>query len=189
LSQPKIPSDRRGLENFIADLDKQRADLEARAEALRSEYTRQIKAGNADAALAAKRETESIPIKTEILTVKIESAKSRLSVLLANEPAAQKIRGQIIENWKQIKVHSDAIDAAGETVRRDFAAIKNLEKDLYSLLGEYCRLIGVPMDGLPLTFCEKLPEFLGRYPQKKLSELILEYPWREWQPRTQPPQE
>mgnify|MGYP001066163526 CR=1 FL=1 len=186
----EIPRDKIGLEKFIASLTSENSGLEARAETLRSEYAKQIQAGNPDAALAAKREAEAIPVKVEILNVKIESAKARLSVLLSNEPKALQLRGEIAQNWKALAARVDAVDAGGETVRRDFAAIKDLEKKLYSLLGDYYMLIGVPMpafSAVPLTFCEKLPGFL-EYPARRLSEFIFVYrPSPSWEPLTRPP--
>jgi len=185
----KIPSDRGSLERFIQALTSEVIQLQNRAESLKATYAQCISQGDADGALQAKKELESLPVKVEILQVRIAAAQAKLSTLLANEPAAQKIRADLVEKWKQLKVHCDAIDLAGEQARKGFAAIKDLEKTLYSLLGQHSQLTGLPMPHVPITYCERLPEFLGHYPQKPLSQLILEYPWRPWEPPTQAPQE
>lgn len=187
----KIPSDREGLEAYVGSLEREKKDLETRVETLRTTYPELIAQGDADGALQVKKELESIPVKLEIVEVKVQSAQAKLSVLLANEPKAQEVRKEITEKWSTVRVVMEDIDAIGEKLRKDFEKLKNLEKELTSLGYRHSSLTGVPPTYPRLQFCQEsdIPKFLNPYREKRPFSLwIVERPWREWTYRPPEPQ-
>jgi len=188
----KIPSDRASLERYIQDLKSEVSQLQASAESLKAAYAKAISEGNADSALDHKRQLESLPVKVEILGVKISAAEAKLAVLRSNEPKALEIQKRIMQNWDEVKACLASLDSLGEKMRQDFENLQRLEKSTTSLGHEFASLVGVdPVHCYPrIIFCQRsdLPKLLDPYSERRpsLSRWIVEYPWSPWTYR--PPQ-
>ena len=186
-----VPRDKIGLEKYLASLSQEKADLEKRGEVLRSEYLRHIQEGNADAALEVKREVEGLPVRLEILKVRIQAGQSRLSVLLANEPKAQKIQEEISRSWQEVKACLDSIDSIGAKLKENFDGLKRLESLLAKLGGEYALLTGQdPTYTYPhIEFAERLPANLNPYSTPlPLSQYVVLTRWSPWTFRPRQPE-
>jgi len=176
------------LEAYLAGLQSEVSELQKRGETLRAEYTRFIAAGDADSALSSKKELESLPVKVEILGVRIAAAESKLSQLKASEPQALQIRTEMGKLWTECKAIMDSVDSNGEQIRQAYAKLRSTDASLWKLLGQYYSLIGLtmPYSPTPLAFYEasQLPKFLTENPPRPVSLHILQRPWEAWIPPT-----
>lgn len=168
------------LETFIKELKKKTVQLKQQIQELEAGRQESIERGDADSAIASKKEVRTCQEEIEAIDIRLEAAQRRLDKLRANEPEAAKIGAQIAKLWEEVKGHLEALDQAGETIRTHFHAIENVNDVLFQLASKHMTLIGENPVPPKLSIWDRVPEFLTDHPPKKLSEYILQRPWRPW---------